>query len=874
MIISIKSGASGGSSRGLVHYLAHSKLDPAKEEVERRTLFNENENDLDVRSANQKLSKSGGKPKAEELLHIVIAPSKDEIESVGDDLKTRKAALENIVRETVAALKKEVKAKYLKWIAVTHFNTDNPHAHLALQKEFTGETGRTETLRITREMLHYNETGKNGEKTLHKGGLILAAENKLREIARESQKARETGFVPEAEKSNGKAKTERGNAGQIHITDPNKASAYRERRVLAEEMLAAAEIARRTRNIENLIEHGDKKRFHIKDEETGTTRHISLFDIERKIEINSRRKARQLNPKNAERRAEAISQIVEAERTKFLPIIKQLETIRRHVLGFENRHLNEVQEKHTRLHNQKLLIEKKYERLKTDAPLPLFTPDELQQLQTEAIREQNVEQTMYLEHIRNSNASELNRPNRRERDIQELLGAKMLAALKLEATEKRLANFLKTKDFTKVKIGNSFWSLRLLEQHETQSDSKSGLLNQIKAKTFAVLFPSENKTDTDKKPGFQALKTQISDALENLENVRRNEIHKQKEFVQTLNGIYKAETHPKKNNLAPVFSSFELAEIEDLAQSAGRFDLYEKSIHWQENFLHERFAGVQCDPPNKNREFSVQTEEQNPQSYGAEKIIGKFVMSRAAARSLMANLKIAEAEENIDRYNRDKMFIKYRIKDPKTGMTREVSLRDTQPKKHYYLLDTILQKVLETKEQKKSRDLVRQAAKIKEKELAVNLETCQTQFSRIEKQKTQIQTKYGIKEELSPVFTPKEIAALDARKYQTTDKQEAKQLAKIITEAEKNNRVGRVQDLLNNAAKELETQIPHLSNKLEQANSPLNPKNPSLEPTIKTQETASQIALAEKIFPPARNPVKTETIEPEKTILKEKGRSR
>ena len=133
MIISIKSSASGGSSRGLVHYLAHSKLDPAKEEVERRTFFNENENDLDVRSANEKLSKSGGKPKAEELLHIVIAPSKDEIESVGDDLKTRKAALENIVRETVASLKKEVKAKYLKWVAVTHFNTDNPHAHLAFQ---------------------------------------------------------------------------------------------------------------------------------------------------------------------------------------------------------------------------------------------------------------------------------------------------------------------------------------------------------------------------------------------------------------------------------------------------------------------------------------------------------------------------------------------------------------------------------------------------------------------------------------------------------------------------------------------------------------------------------------------------------------------
>ena len=150
MIISIKSSASGGSSRGLVHYLAHSKLDRAKEEVEKREFFNESENDLDVRSANRHLSLSGEKPKTEELLHIVVAPSKEEIESVGDNLKTKKAALKAIVRETVARLEKEVKAKQLKWIAALHFNTDNPHAHLALQKEFINENGQRENLRITR----------------------------------------------------------------------------------------------------------------------------------------------------------------------------------------------------------------------------------------------------------------------------------------------------------------------------------------------------------------------------------------------------------------------------------------------------------------------------------------------------------------------------------------------------------------------------------------------------------------------------------------------------------------------------------------------------------------------------------------------------
>ena len=81
MIISIKSSASGGSSRGLIHYLAHSKLDREKEGIERREFFNESENDLDVRAANRHLSLNDAKPKPEELLHIVIAPSKEEIAS-------------------------------------------------------------------------------------------------------------------------------------------------------------------------------------------------------------------------------------------------------------------------------------------------------------------------------------------------------------------------------------------------------------------------------------------------------------------------------------------------------------------------------------------------------------------------------------------------------------------------------------------------------------------------------------------------------------------------------------------------------------------------------------------------------------------------
>lgn len=873
MIISIKSSASGGSSRGLVHYLAHSKLDRAKEEVEKREFFNESENDLDVRLANRHLSLTDEKPKAEELLHIVIAPSKEEIAQIGNDLKTKKAALKTIVRETVARLEKEVKAKQLKWISALHFNTDNPHAHLALQKEFVNENGQRENLRITRQMLHYNSRQENGEKTLHKGALILAAEGKLQEIAREQQKSRENSFNPEAVQLKEKSKIEVENSKQVSAGQNGKIPNYRERRILAEEMLVAAEITRRNRNIENLIEHGDKKRFKITDEHSDTIRHVSLFDIERQIDHLSRRKARALHPKNAEKRAVAILQIAETERANHQPVINQLETIRHHVLGFENRHLSEAHDKHTPLHNQKLLIEKKYERLKTNSPLPLFTPDEIQQLQSEGIGEQNIEKILMLENIRQSNALEFNRPTRRERDVQELLGVKIIAGLKLETAEKRLADFPKTKDFVKVKIGSSFWSHNTLEEHKNQNTSQKGWLNQIKTHTVSLVFRSENKVSSDKKLDYQSLHGQVSDALETLQNVRFNEIEKQKEFVETLDKIFQAETNPKKNNLAPAFSAFELAEVEDLAHSSKRFDLYEKSLYWQENFLLEKSIAAPNKPSNNQPKITVKTELENNKSEPAEKIIGKFISERAAARVILATSKVAEAEENISRYNQNRIFIKHPIKDAETDAEREVSLRDVEPKKPYYLLDRFLLQVFEPKEQKRERQLVKIAADIKEKELTFDLENNKTRLTCLEKQKNLIEAKYKTENETSPVFTPKEIAALNTRSYQTTDKLEAERLATIINRAEKNTGVERIGVLLNNAVKELEN-LPHLSNERKPENSLINQKSPIRQSNDHTQENTSQNISVENTFQPPQNQVKTQNFDREKMVSRDKGRTR
>ena len=64
-----------GSSRGLIHYLAHSKIDRNAEPEKGRELFNEFTEHLTVRSANNFLKSDCGKgrPSNNELHHLVLS---------------------------------------------------------------------------------------------------------------------------------------------------------------------------------------------------------------------------------------------------------------------------------------------------------------------------------------------------------------------------------------------------------------------------------------------------------------------------------------------------------------------------------------------------------------------------------------------------------------------------------------------------------------------------------------------------------------------------------------------------------------------------------------------------------------------------------
>lgn len=434
-----------------------------------------------------------------------------------------------------------------------------------------------------------------------------------------------------------------------------------------------------------------------------------------------------------------------------------------------------------------------------------------------------------LESIRQSNAAELNRPSRRDADVRELLAAKIIAELKFQAAEKRMRALSANKDFVKVKVGDSVWSRRELEQRELREAGKNNFWTQVKLKTGELLFRSNKKGATADKLDYPALHKALTGALETLENARLDELAKLKEFNRTLSEIFAAETNPNKTKLAPAFSAYELAEAEDLSVDAGRDNFYDNALSLQEGWLREKLAessqqasdskvkpnagkiGNQK-PVSKTAETSIQFQSEPEAQAAAEKVIGKYVLGRAAARSVIAQTKAIEAQENLDRYGREKFFAKHRIKDVKTGVELEISLRDVEPRKHYYLLDSILERALESKERKNLRESVRQAALSREKELSQNLNDAQSRVERLENQKSRTLEQYSaVQAEVRPIFTPKEIAALDVRAARTIEKSEANRLEKIVSDAEKDSRVERIQDLLASAAKSIQLLAPDLA---------------------------------------------------------------
>ena len=182
------------SSRGLVHYIAHSKLDSSREPLGRE-IFNEQSGEISVEKANSLLNDEITKkrPANEELHHLVISLKPEDFERLGENEKERTESLKMITRHTIKQLENELDADRLNWAAGIHQNSEFPHVHIAIQKTYFDKNLEKKHLgKIPTGLLpHYENTETKG-KVFAPGILIEAATEKLEEIQQTKVKLRDS----------------------------------------------------------------------------------------------------------------------------------------------------------------------------------------------------------------------------------------------------------------------------------------------------------------------------------------------------------------------------------------------------------------------------------------------------------------------------------------------------------------------------------------------------------------------------------------------------------------------------------------------------------------------------------------------------------
>lgn len=772
VIVSVQ--AKRASSRGLVHYIAHSKTD-AQCEASGREIFSEHADHCAVEKANDFLKNGTGRarPANEELHHLVISLRAEDYDRLGADEKERQQSLKEITRHTVKRLEESVGADRLAWAAGVHRNTDNPHVHIAIQKKYFDKNREQKTLsKIPARLLpHYEKTGE--EKTFAPGILIDAANEKLDEILSAKEKQRQSSAQTlEQRKSQTHSPKTVKDKRQNQLPDEKRSDAERETEIknerdhLARAMLAKFYLEKTQGILESLEIHGDKRRFKIYDALTGKNRKMSLFDLERRAEKNAARNKEVLKTTDAVKKDELRKNLVEAELRENADGIKRIKTILHNLIVKENQNLRKRESDYQK---SKPLAEKVRENCRREnrkLPIPNLSREELEMLQAGSLEKRDVRAANYFERVRAELARERDEPTRTGDEIRRLKALRLVSELKVGIGEKQLKNLETRKRVFPVEVDNKKWSLAkvdlLIETAREKEQKISGKINKVLGKVGLV---EENKIIQN----LEKIKETIVEKLAVKSEEMSRELNAEKTILKTLNEFYERETSPEKETLEPKFTAAELAEVESFAFDLKRTDVYEENWRQQKQFIEN------ADGKGTNEADLINEAK------------SKTIGGRAIAREILCEMELSRAKDEYKLFRKQKDFHKFEIENKKTGETKLVSLVEVRFDSRGSIFDQTLEYFTENREKRRTRNEIEKQIKDKRIELKENLGGAKSLFQTAHDAAREYHTKsfFGAVQYLqTPLFTPKELMTIELRIKETLQKSEAVKLQKILNLAD------------------------------------------------------------------------------------------
>lgn len=811
--------AKKSSSRGLVHYIAHSKIDAGKEQSGRE-IFNEYSDQISVEKANDLLKTgiSNKRPSNDELHHLVISLKSEDFDRLGNDENERQKSIKAITRHAIKQFEKEISADKLAWAAGIHRNTDNPHVHIAIQKEYFDKNLEKKSLnKIPVSLLpHYEKEGE--QKNFQSGILIETATNKLDEILLEKEQQISQNHYGQkliADKSHNNSK----NSPKLENTSESKSKAemMKEREILARAILAKFYFEKARENLESLVDHGDKRRFKIFDEITKKTRKMSLFDLERRAEKRAHRTLNKQNITDAAKKDELRKNLIEGEFEKNAEGIKRIKTILHNLVVKENRELN-TRENHYK--NIKPLAEKirtSYKNENKKLPIPLISSDELEMLQANSLEKKDIRVANYFEKVRKELSLERGEPTRSDDEVAKLKGRKIFTDLRLQWQEKQLKDFNDHKRAFPVEIDGKKWTLAkvdsVLEKKELDEKKIVGKVSKIFSKIGLI----------DEKPSLKQLeeiKAVIGEKLSEKNDRMTSDLAGEKSIQNTLEDFYKNDTNPEKENLPTKFTAAELAEVESFAFDLKQAQLYRENWEQQKELI-ENAQGF-----NKNGYDSINESKE------------KIIAGRSLAREIMSEIEVARCKEEFADFKKNKDFQKFEVTDQKSGEAKFVSLSEVRFDSRGSLFDQTLEYFLENREKRRTRNTLEKIVKEKGLELKENLKSVKDLLKISNEFTVDYKTKsfFGAARYLhQPIFTPKELITIELRIMNTENKSEATKLQNILDSVD-HSKAKNLPAILEGFTAEKESAQSIEKDPINQQNSPVEIEKDEVKSEEKTNE--------------------------------------
>ncbi|HRH40306.1 MAG TPA: relaxase MobL [Pyrinomonadaceae bacterium] len=756
--------AKKSSSRGLVHYIAHSKIDAAREQSERE-IFNEYSDKTIVEKANDLLKNgiSNKRPGNDELHHLVLSFKPEDYERLGKDEKERQKSIKEITRHAMKQFEKEIGADKLAWAAGIHRNTDNPHVHIAIQKEYFDKNLEKKSLnKIPVNLLpHYEKIGEG--KIFKSGILIEAANQKLDEIVLEKEQQNSHDHNAQNRIAN-KSQNKSNNSQRIENFQEakSKVEMIKEREILAQAILAKFYVEKTRENLESLVNHGDKRRFKIFDEITKKPRKMSLFDLERRAEKRANRSLNKQNITDAAKKDELRKSLVENEFEKNAEGIKRIKTILHNLVVKENRELN-TRENHYK--NIKPLAEKiraSYKSENKKLPIPLISSDELEMLQANSLEKKDIRVANYFEKVRKELSLERGEPTRSDDEIAKLKVRKIFTDFRLQWQEKQLKDFNDHKRAFPIEIDGKKWTLAkvdsLIEKKELDEKKIVGKVSKI----FSKIGLIDEKTSLKQ---LEEIKAAIGEKLSEKNDRMTSDLAGEKSIQKVLEDFYKNDTKPEKENLTAKFTAAELTEVESFAFDLKLADIYRENWEQQKQLI-ENVQGL-----SKNENDSINESKE------------KIIAGRTIAREIMSEIEITRCKEELADFKQNKDFQKFEVTDPKSGEAKFVSLSEVRFDSRGSLFDQTLEYFLENREKRGTRNTLEKIVKEKGIELKKNLKSAKDLLKVAGEFTNNFKTKsfFGAtRYHHQPIFTPKELITIELRINQTENKSEATKLQKIL----------------------------------------------------------------------------------------------